>query len=248
MTGAARSRRRGRAKRARLARDLSRPLSGVLALAALAALAAVLFGDLPIRTVDVAGARRVDAGAVRGAAGLDGSSVFRASTREAERRVEAIPGVRRARVIVLLPDRAAVDVEERQPAAIVASGGTRAFVDGDGFLFPVAGSTDGFTALEDETARRAIGDRIDPALVRATAAIGSRGPGYFGRSIERIRLTVAYGLVLDLTGGTELRLGTAEDVDAKLETARQIVLARAGKRLDYVDVRNRENPVFAPLN
>lgn len=249
MTGAAAARRRTqRAQRVRIRRDLSRPLAGLVTLVAFATLGAALSGTFPIRDVAVSGVARVSAAEIRAAAALDGASVFRANAREAEARVAALATVKRARVTIQLPDRALVDVEERRPSIVVSSPAGRVFADDTGALFAGGAGVDGLATLEDETARRSSGDRLDPAFVAATLAIASREPAYFGLPIDRIRLTAAYGLVAALRGGPEIRLGTADQVDLKLEAARQIVLSRAGKRLDYVDVRNRENPVFFPLS
>ena len=249
MTGAAAARRRAqRARRVRIQRDLSRPLAGVVALVALSMLGAALSGALPIRDVVVSGAARLSGSEIRTAAALDRVSVFRATARDAEARVLGLAAVKRARVTILLPDRALVDVEERRPSIVVSSAAGRVFADDGGALFTGGPAADGLATLEDETARRAVGDRLDPALVASTIAIATREPAYFGLPIDHIRLTNAYGLVAALRGGPELRLGTADQVDLKLEAARQIVLSRAGKHLDYVDVRNRENPVFFPLN
>jgi cell division septal protein FtsQ len=227
--------------------DWSRLLAAAVSLAAAGGLAAATTLALPIRDVVVAGASRLPAASVRQAAALDGASVFRASATAAEARVAAMPAVRRARVTLQLPDRALIDVEERRPSIIVSSASGRLVADDDGALFalPVLGV---MATLEDETARRAEGERLDPAVVAATLAIAAREPAYFGHAIEHIRLTSAYGLVATIGGPTEIRLGSADQIDAKLEAARQIVLSRGGKRLDYVDVRTRETPVFFPSN
>jgi cell division septal protein FtsQ len=247
VTSAAAARRRARARRTRTRRDLARIAAGLVALVALAAIYAALNAAAPIREVVVSGAARTTVAEVRAAAALEGASVFRASSRDAEARILALPAIRRARVTIQLPDRAFVEVEERRPAIALSSAGGRVLADVDGALFP-AGGSENLTTLEDETARRSAGERIDPALVSATLAIASREPPYFGRAIERIRLTVSYGFVAMLAGPVELRLGAPDQMDLKLETARQIVLSRAGKRLDYVDVRNRENPVYFPAS
>jgi cell division septal protein FtsQ len=245
---AARARRRGRARRIRIPRDLGRPLAAIVAGLAIAGLGVALSGSYPIRDVEIVGASRVDPAIVQQAARLNGVSIFWAGTHGAEERVASIPSVRRARVTIQLPDRAVIEIEERRPAIVVSAPNGKLFADESGLLFAAGGATSGLATLEDEGATRSPGARIDPMLVAATTQIATREPAYFGRAIEHIRLTGAYGLVVALTGGTDIRLGTPDQIDVKLETARQIVVARAGKRLEYVDVRNRENPVFFPIN
>jgi cell division septal protein FtsQ len=200
----------------------------------------------PIREVAVAGTARLAPAEVRAAAALDGAPVFAASARTAEARLAALPAVRRARVRIELPDRAVVEIEERRPAIALSSPAGPLFADPEGMLFAVGSAANGLPLLRDETGRRASGERLDPALVSATLAIAAREPAYFGRAVEDIRLTSVYGLVATLAGGTEIRLGAPQQVELKLDAAREIVLSRAGKRLDYVDVRTRENPVYFP--
>jgi cell division septal protein FtsQ len=195
--------------------------------------------------VTVSGANRLDPELVRETAHLHGTNIFRASAHQAEARLALLPAVRRARVAIQLPDRALVEVEERVPAIAVSSTAGALVADEEGLLFALAGG-ELLPRLEDETRARAAGERLDPALVRATRDIAAREPGFFGHRVQRIRLTGALGLIAVLEGGMEIRIGPAQQVELKLETARQIVLSRAGKRLDYVDVRNRENPVFFP--
>lgn len=220
----------------------------MLAAASGLSFAAALASPFPIREVGVVGTSRLDPAVVRAASGLEGANVFRASSAEAMSRIAAIPAVRRVRVALTLPGRALIEVEERMPAIVVALGEGRLFADEAGALFAAGGTSEGLAVLDDETGRRGPGERIDPALVRATRDIAAHEPAYFGRRIERVRLTARLGLVVRLDGGTELRLGTPDQLDLKLEAARRIVLARAGKRLDYVDVRSLDGITFFPTD
>jgi cell division septal protein FtsQ len=79
--------------------------------------------------VEVRGASRVAPERIREAAGVQpGTNLFRLRPREIVARVEALAEVRRAEVVRELPDRIAVQVEERTPFTLVAvSDGNDAF-------------------------------------------------------------------------------------------------------------------------
>lgn len=201
-----------------------------------------------IREVAVAGTVRIEPEEIRAATGLLGTNAFLASAADAAARLRALPALRGARVSVLLPDRAEVQVDERRPAIVLASGGARLFVDDDGTLFLVSGGESRYAVLQDETARHVPGERIAEELVDATRAIAALQPAFFGRAVEHVRLTAAFGLIIDLERGTQVRVGTAEQLDLKLEAARRVVLARTGKRLDYVDVRSLEGIAYFPTD
>lgn len=221
-----------------------------------AAIGAATSPDLTIREVTVLGARRLDPAEVRAAAGLDGEQALRASASAAAAQVRALPAVREARVGIELPHRAVIEIVERTPAITVTSAGARLFADEVGFLFAAGGDASGLAVLDDETARARSGRRLDGGTVQAVHAIDALQAGYFGMRVVRIRLTERYGLVVNLEHAlappafapplTEVRLGTTELVEQKLEIARRIVLSREGRRLDYVDVRTPDAATFFP--
>jgi cell division septal protein FtsQ len=201
---------------------------------------------LPLREVAIVGARYQDLDSIRSTAAMEGQNAFTASAALAAERVGRLPAVQRARVSVSLPDRALVEVTERAPLMVLTFSGGWLYADGSGALF--AGDDQGREPLlEDETRSYRPGDRLPSGLVGIVRRVDILGvTGYFGSGIRRTRLTAAYGLVLALDRGTDVRLGTTEDFDRKLAVAQRIVLERAGKRLDYVDVRSPDRVVFFP--
>ena len=86
-------------------------------------------------TIRVRGTSRIPAGAVRAAARIsDGAPLLFLDHGAIERRVEALPDVRRARVTTELPNTVVIFVTERVPVAWMhtAEPGTIAVVDADG--------------------------------------------------------------------------------------------------------------------
>lgn len=196
--------------------------------------------------MDVAGTVRLDPAAVRAAAALEGRSAFGASAREAAERIRALPPIADARVRILLPDLALIEVVERAPLLAVSFAGGRLYADGAGVLFALPGEVGGVPAVHDQRRSYAAGDRLDAGVASALRRLAVLDPAFYGSRLLRLQLTVAHGIVGHLDSGTELRFGSPERLDLKLEASRRIVQSREGRRLDYVDVRTPETPVFAP--
>src|SRR5207249_2196829 len=79
---------------------------------------------LAVAAVEIAGLHRLPEGLVRTAAAVPpGANLVAFDPAAVAARVEALPGVRRARVIRQLPDRVTVLVEERAPYALLNVGG-----------------------------------------------------------------------------------------------------------------------------
>ncbi len=96
-----------------------------------------------VRAIEMQGLRRLDAARVRTWLGMvEGSSIWQASPRELEGRLEAQPAIARARVRRILPDRLVVTVKEREPRALLRHGARAFLVDRAGVVIddaPLAG-------------------------------------------------------------------------------------------------------------
>ncbi|MEA2661395.1 MAG: domain, FtsQ-type, partial [Chloroflexota bacterium] len=84
---------------------------------ALALVVIALSGSPRVARVGVSGTRNVSAETVMAAAGLVGRPAFTTSTADARAAVLALAAVREARVRILLPDRAQIEIVERDPVA-----------------------------------------------------------------------------------------------------------------------------------
>jgi POTRA domain, FtsQ-type len=83
-----------------------------------------------VRAVEIHGVERLDAAQVRVWLGMvEGSSIWTASPRELEARLEAQPSIARAAVRRILPDRLQVVVREREPRALLRYGSKTFLVD-----------------------------------------------------------------------------------------------------------------------
>jgi cell division septal protein FtsQ len=226
-------------------------LSGAAFAACAAVLAACVWGPyFRITELSVSGTHHVTVDAVTTASGLAGAPTFLASAARARDRVTRLAAVRDARIEVILPDRATVEIVERVAIGRWVAGGLEWFVDDDGFLFP---SLDPRAApdlrLTDERGPRQAGDRLDPALVAAAMKLAQLGTADLraDATSPRVVLTAgANGLVLRMSSGWEIRFGGAERIDDKIALARRFLRENPQRKLDYLDVRTPDSVVVSP--
>jgi cell division protein FtsQ len=206
---------------------------------------------LGTRTVEVAGTRRLDEGAVRAAAGIEpGTNLLALDVRATEARVGGLPGVRRAHVVRHLPGRVTVLVEEREPYALVNAGGLH-WVDAEGYLVATdarPGSTGlpiltGIGAPGPGTATPSEGLRAGLALLHVL----QRTSGRLAARVSEVDLARPHGPVLYLVDGIEVRLGADAWGDrlARLDGVLGDLDAR-GERVASIDLRFRDQVVLTP--
>lgn len=240
---------RVRTRRSRVPR-LSLFLAGCLALlvggAYLAARETSLFA---LRTLEVHGVQAPVAAAVEEElAPLDGTSLVALDADDVERRLEALPVVRSARVDRRFPHTLDVHVLQERAAAVVRLGDGSWLVAASGRVIePLALATLPRLPriwLDDadtppEPGRRLAGGQ-GAVAARAVAAI----PAGFPARVQSVRGD-ADELLFVLANGTELRLGPSVDLRRKLAVAALVLegLRRDRVRLAYLDVSLPERPV-----
>jgi cell division protein FtsQ len=206
---------------------------------------------LATRTVEVAGARRLDEATVRAAAAIEpGTNLFAVDVTDTEARVASLPGVRRAHVVRHLPGRVTVLLEEREPYALVNAGGLH-WVDAEGYLVTTdarPGATGlpiltGIGAPAPGAAAPSEGLRSGLALLHVL----QRTSGRLAARVSEIDLARAHGPVLYLVDGIEVRLGTDgwSDRLARLDGVLGELDAR-GERVVSIDLRFRDQVVLTP--
>jgi cell division protein FtsQ len=211
---------------------------------------------LGIRRVEVLGGRRVSEPAVLAAARIEpGLNLLALDVDGVVDRVEALPGVRRARVLRHLPDRVVVAIEEREPFALVNVGGPRSglyWVDADGYLVgperrPGAPSSPVVSGVElpSEAADHPVGDRLHTglALLRAVQRAGGR----VVRRISEIDVGGAGGPALYTVNGIHVAIG-AEAWDERLARLDGVLgeIEEQGEAVESVDLRFRDLVVWRP--
>lgn len=207
---------------------------------------------LAVADVEIEGLRRVPEGDVRQAAGVSpGTNLLAIEPRAVVARVEALPGVRRARVVRHLPRRVTVFVEEREPYALVNAGGL-VWIDADGYLVGPERrpGTPGLPILSGVARDGVGGERVpSPRVVAGLALVRAvqRAGGQMSSRISEIDLASAEGPVLYTTDGAEVRVGDA-DWPQRLARLDGVLadLDRRGERVSSVDLRFRDLVVLKP--
>ncbi len=232
-------RRRSRARRPPLGgATLKRLAVAGLAVAVLAAgyLVARESSVVRVRDVFVTGVAPAQEAKVHEALRRAAADMTTLHVREDELRAAIAPyaAVADLRVDARLPDKLAIEVVERRPAAMVVAGGQRIPADADGRL--LRGLT---PATELPTVRL---DRIpaegpvDDRRARATIAILGAAPDALLRRVERGR-SGPKGLLLELDRGPDLIFGSASRARAKWAAAARVLADPGAQGAVYLDLR-----------
>jgi cell division septal protein FtsQ len=221
-------------------------LAGALALGYLAARSTSLFA---LHSVAVSGAGGAVEADVRTALRpLNGESLVTVDAERIEQQLSALPSVWAAHVDRAFPHGLRVAVVPERPVALLRSGGSGWIVSERGRVI---------RAAAPETSRRlpriwlAAGAAFEPgeklALPAAAKALRVIAllPARFPVPVLTARATEE-GLVMVLSIGLEVRLGSTDHLDAKLASAAAVLRGLSSSErgeLDYVDVSLPERPV-----
>ncbi|HXM57653.1 MAG TPA: FtsQ-type POTRA domain-containing protein [Candidatus Dormibacteraeota bacterium] len=228
---------------------------GSLALAAvwLAGLIALLVAPvLRVRHVDVSGNRRLTAGQVVAAAGLQHpGSVFLVDPPALEHKLGTATWVRNASVTVQLPDRVRIRVDEWTPVAVYRAAAGRAWYLSDQavVLGPADGAAAGALLAVDGPAQpqpRAGAAPIDRALLTALVNIQRALPDLIGQDVQSFTIDSCGALTLNSRKGWKGlfgRVNTPEELATlKDKVAALRALAASGdvdfNTVQYVNVMN----------
>jgi cell division protein FtsQ len=214
-------------------------------LAMLAATVVALFvvvawqsGLVTVRRVDVVGATHTDADVVRRIAALNGApSLFWLDTAGAAQRVESLPWVASASSERHRPGRVTVRVVEQGVAAFVAAAdgaGTSAIIGPDDRVLAT-------TTVAPTGVPRIVGVRV-PRVGERVAATGlgrlaASLPTSMRSQLREIRAADPRSIAIELDG-TEVRIGSTDDIATKLAAAEAVLAAEADQHCagHYVDV------------
>ncbi|WP_436795655.1 cell division protein FtsQ/DivIB [Actinospongicola halichondriae] len=251
-----------RARRIAVRRDVGRRRLHrliVLIVAAALALTTVIVLKSPILDVDeieIHGAQATSVEAITDATGVDlGSALLLADLEAAQRSIEALPWIEEATVSRDLPGGVVVDVIERTPSAVVASGGSAVLVDPDGHVLSVADPArypdavptfPPFVRVVVDDAPEAAtlpgpGGRVDASLLDAIA-IAERVRGNPANVVAAVHL--APTLRLELAGGGIVDFGDGDGIDAKIDAFRTIHARVDQTCIDVLDLRVPTRPVL----
>jgi len=181
-------------------------------------------------------------------ADLEGTSLVKLDASGLEQRLQELPSVVDAHVDRSFPHTLRILVNHERPLAVVTNQVVSWVVSRRGRVIRASESGAGvrLPRIRSASASRLVpGHQVvhPQALVPLRALAGV--PAGFPVRIRSAR-NGSEGLTLVLAGGTELRLGTAEDVDRKLAAARAVLSSLRGserRALAYLDVTLPHRPV-----
>jgi cell division protein FtsQ len=241
------SRRRRTIARLRKRRSITiAAISGGVVVAVWVALLSPL---LHVDRIQISGARHTDRTSIEDASGIGATTnLLLLSTTDVQRRVEALPWIKSAKVDRKLPGTVRIRVDERTPAMVLTLATSSWTLDARGrVLGPAAGKTRltsiGGPALEEPR----VGDRItDPAIAGGLnvwrslpKSIRTRVDAILAPTTERISLAM---------GQTIIRYGAAEHFRSKTSVLKALLarLHARGISASYIDVSVPTNPAVGP--
>jgi cell division protein FtsQ len=205
-----------RLPRRRLAGWLGRPqLIGLIAVAVIGFGAWIVYGSswLGVRSVRVDGASYVTPQQVERAAEIaDGTPLARLDVGAVEDRVAALPAVADADVRRDWPGGVTIEIRERVAVAVVRQNGQFHAMDDAGVLFRTYRRPP--DQLPMVRADDLEGAGSDDALHEVAGVVGSLDPG-IARKVDHVEVASMDAIALILSGGEEVRWGSASQSDLK---------------------------------
>jgi cell division protein FtsQ len=202
-----------------------------------------------VAAVEVEGTSRVTPDRIVQAAGVrPGTPLWQVDTTDVAARVEALPEIRRARVVRELPNRLRVVVEERRPFTLVHAGRLH-WLDDEGrplgearqAVSPPVPVISGLSDDELSTMRTAPGPRAQAAITLLRTLL--RSGGSLASQISEIDMSRRDGPVLYTIEGVEVHLGS-DDWDARLARLEGVLARVAKEDVSAVDLRFRDQVVL----
>jgi cell division protein FtsQ len=173
-----------------------------------------------------------------------GVSLLKVSTGAIEDSLALLPYVRTIHVYRKFPHGLEIRMEEYEPVARVQSADGKAWLVADdgrllektgpeaSSLLPLIVSASQFQARAGETIPQLVLAALPAAELLQTVGVSSGLP-----AVDHITVSAGGSVVVNLQGGTELRLGEPTDLKQKMMVAAGLVqkYSRLGKTLEYVD-------------
>jgi len=213
----------------------------VVVVVVVAAVGASLSPLLDVDHLQVVGLHHLDAAQIEAAAGVHrGDAMVWLDSSTAARAIEALPYVGHAEVRREWPSTVRIVVRERTPVAWVDGPRAKSLVDGSGRVIATASSPlSGRPQLVGVRSVPAPGGVVTP---RAGARVASGLTGLVAAGTASVE-TTDRGVVMHLSAGPEIRLGSATRIAVKVRAALVVLGASQGTDVHYVDVSVPTNPV-----
>ena len=197
---------------------------------------------LDVDRVQVEGAVRVGAADIRRAAGVHhGDALLFVDTGAVAHRVERLAWVQHATVRRVYPGTLRIAVTEYTPAVYVQDGSGVVLVASNGHAFTrVAHAPAGTVEIRGVRVAPAAGELLSPP---EAAGVVSRLPHVLASRVVAVDVGGG-GIALDLASGGSIRLGDANDLDAKAAAALAVLARHGDASFVYIDVSTPSTPVL----
>jgi cell division septal protein FtsQ len=195
-----------------------------------------------VNALKVQGNRQLSRAELMASSGLEGVNIFWVNTRSVEQAIEALPGVKSARVRCSLPADCIVDVVEHSALFLWRQGDAEIWIGSDGVVLPARGELPNAIVLNAVgSAAPKPGERLDPVLVNAVEELERLQP-----EVRVYLYTDQYGLSFWSAHGWQVRLGPGQQIETKLILLRALTdhLWNEGITPAFIDVRYPEAPYY----
>jgi cell division septal protein FtsQ len=228
-----------------------RRLFVTLCLLAAAAGAIVLYRSplLRVQEVEVVGATNTSAERIQELAGLEGDSMLNPGTTEASRKIADLPLVRAVSIDLRWPNKARINVLERQPWGYWRLNDTDYVIDDEGTIMADVTPPEGAPIIHDlgpPTPPLSPGEQVDGDAVRLASALLKFVPDELALAVARFEYTPERGLSLQTNADYRVVVGDSQNVDYKLAVWRAVEeeIGRPAMAGHVLDLRFQDRPSF----
>ena len=177
---------------------------------------------LDVEEIAVSGAQTISADDVRARADIDpGTPLARVDLERAEARIRSLAVVKNADVSRQWPDTVLIDIEEREPIAVVEIGGRLRGMDAEGVVFrDYNKAPPGLPRVQTEIGTTA-------AALREAALVISALPESLTRIVDYLQVTTVDEISLFLKDGRQVVWGSADDSATKARVLADLLKTKA---------------------
>jgi cell division protein FtsQ len=198
-----------------------------------------------LKEIDVRGQKHLTPGEVSGESGLGkGTNIFQLNLDQARKRLLTDPWIAAATLRCQLPNRVEIDIEERQPVALLLAGQRWLVLDRSGVCIDSAVSLRLYslpiiTGLTPDTTDPGKRVSASPVLQAVLTAMDLSVEDFF----SEVDIANPNSLVAYTRDGIPVLLGDSHDLHAKLLTAQSLIVNMTGTgAVAYMDLRSAQAP------
>ena len=176
------------------------------------------------------------------------TNYFLAPTRQLARQVASFPAVRAVRVARDFPNRLVVTLERREPVAVIREGDRALLVDAQGVIYTIRNEWAwGLPELVAPhlTPRAVRESEARAEVAKLLAVLEALGPNP-QLGVTRLLLDRGEEVTAVLESGTEVRLGTPEQLPTKIELLAAVLRQIAPERIATLDLSDPNGAYWRP--